>query len=365
MPAPFFRIEMLPARHGDCLWVEYGSDPGDVHRILIDGGPVSTFAAIDRRLDEVPVGSRVFDLVVLTHVDADHVEGLVRLFAERPLPFVVREVWFNGWRQMAPQHGLLGALQGEFLSALLVRRAPQAWRAAAEPWVVPDEGPLPAFELPGGMRLTLLSPTRETLADMARAWEPAVRKAGIAPGNLEAAWNALATKKQFLPKEGLLGASPDLDALLGEQFLEDSAPANGSSIAFLAEHGGKRALFLADAYPGVIASSLERLCGTLDVDRLAVDAVKVAHHGSKHNTSDALLQRLQSPAYLLSTNGEQFQHPDEECLARIVRLGEPERLYFNYRTEFTEPWLSEAAQQEHRYAATVREAEEPTLRVEL
>ena len=32
-----FTIEMLPAAHGDCLWIEYGSGQ-EVRRILIDGG---------------------------------------------------------------------------------------------------------------------------------------------------------------------------------------------------------------------------------------------------------------------------------------------------------------------------------------
>ena len=364
MPMSVFRIEMLPARHGDCLWIEYG-DEAEVHRILIDGGPVTTFASIAARLDQVPMGSRVFDLVVLSHVDADHVEGLVRLFAEKPLPFVVREVWFNGWRQMRPQHGLLGPVQGEFLSALLARRVPGAWQPDGAPWVVPDAGPLPAFDLPGGMTLTLLSPSTATLEEMAEAWAPVVTKAGILPGNLDAAWAALAKKKKFLPREGLLGASPDLDALLRAQFVEDDAPANGSSIAMLAECGGKRALLLADAFPGVVSGSLARLCAARGVDRLEVDAVKVSHHGSKFNTDEALLRQVRSPAYLISTNGEQFHHPDAECLARIVSLGGPERLYFNYRSAFTEPWLSEAAQAEHGYVATVREADQPLLRVEL
>src|ERR1041384_7477072 len=142
MSSPFFRIEMLPARHGDCLWVEYGKGT-DVHRILIDGGPVSTFEFIDKRLQQMPPGDKSFDLVVLSHVDADHIEGLVRLFAENPLPFTVDHVWFNGWRQMKKAHGLLGALQGEFLSALLVERVPQAWDGDAQPWVVPSKGSLP------------------------------------------------------------------------------------------------------------------------------------------------------------------------------------------------------------------------------
>jgi hypothetical protein len=360
----FFRIEMLPARHGDCLWIEYG-EAAEVHRILIDGGPVTTFAAIAARLEQVPMDRRVFDLVVLTHVDADHVEGLVRLFAGRPLPFVVRQVWFNGWRQMRPQHGLLGPVQGEFLSALLARRAPDAWPPDGPPWVVPDEGPLPAVDLPGGMTLTLLSPSPATLEEMAAAWAPVVTRAGIPPGNLDAAWAALARKTRFLPREGLLGVAPDLDALLRAQFVEDDAPANGSSIALLAECGDKRALLLADAFPGVVAGSLARLCAARGAERLEVDAVKVSHHGSRFNTDDALLRLVRSPAYLISTNGEQFHHPDAECLARIVARGEPERLYFNYRSEHTAPWLSEAAQAEHGYVARVREADEPLLRVEL
>jgi hypothetical protein len=34
-----FRITMLPALHGDCLWIEYGEE-GDTHHVLIDGGPL-------------------------------------------------------------------------------------------------------------------------------------------------------------------------------------------------------------------------------------------------------------------------------------------------------------------------------------
>ncbi len=33
---------MLPAGHGDCLWIEYG-DPGRPQRVLIDGGPLHSY----------------------------------------------------------------------------------------------------------------------------------------------------------------------------------------------------------------------------------------------------------------------------------------------------------------------------------
>jgi beta-lactamase superfamily II metal-dependent hydrolase len=361
---PFFRIEMLPARHGDCLWIEYGQ--GDTtQRVLIDGGPVSTFPFISKRLNVVPQGERHFELVVLTHVDADHVEGLVRLFAETPLPFDVDQVWFNGWGQMKQFHGTLGALQGEFLSTLLVRRAPAAWSVDAKPWVVEDSGPLPHWELPGGMKLTLLSPNRTKLQKMAKAWEKAVKKAGIEPGDLDAAWEKLGDKKQLIPKKGLLGGPPNIDALLKKQFMEDEAPPNGSSIAFLAEFKGKSALFLADAHPGVVTASLKRLCAERGTKPLKVDAVKISHHGSKANTDDALLKLIDSPQFLISTNGDQFKHPDKPCIARILKQAKPQWLYFNYRSAFTKPWLTAAAQAKYRYKAVARPDAEVSLTIAL
>jgi hypothetical protein len=303
----------------------------------------------------MPSDDRAFELVVLTHVDADHVEGLVRLFADSPLTFNVAEVWFNGWRQMKKSHGLLGAVQGEFLSALLVNRTPRAWKADAPPWVVTSKGVLPSYLLPGGMNLTLLSPTVNTLQKMAQAWEPVVKKAGIPPGDLAAAWKALAATKKFLPKKGLLGAAPDLDSLLEKQFLKDDAVPNGSSIAFLAEYGGKSALLLGDAHPEVVTSAIRRVCKDRGLQRLSVDVVKVAHHGSKHNTSKELLDVLESPSYLISTNGDQFKHPDKECLARIIEFGKPRQIYFNYDTKYTRPWLSKAAQTKYHYTAIVRD----------
>lgn len=361
---PQFRIEMLPAQHGDAIWIEYGQGP-DLSRILIDGGTVGTFKFIEKRIHQLPAGEKVFELIVLSHVDADHVEGLVRLFAENPLPFVVDQVWYNGWRQMSQAHGLLGALQGEFLSALLARRAPSAWNPDSKPWVVPDNGKLPAYSLPGGMRLTLLSPSTGKLQRMAKAWKSTMSKAGIAPGDLEAAWKALSQRKKFLPKQGLLGAERDLDDLLKSQFVKDQAVPNGSSIAFLAEYGTKSALFLADAHPEVVANSIKRLCEERGVDRLAVDAVKVSHHGSKGNTSTELLGLIRSPWYLISTNGDQFEHPDQECIARILRHGKPERLYFNYLSPFTRPWLTPSVQKQHGFTSVVRREPELSLAIEL
>ncbi len=364
MAKKFLRIEMLPARHGDCLWIEYG-EGSQSNRILIDGGPADTFPRLEQRIQQVPQGKRVFELVVLSHVDADHVEGLVRFFADKPPQMTARKVWFNGWRQMKRAHGLLGAVQGEFLSALLVKRARYAWDPDASPWVVPSEGELPTVILEGGLSLTLLSPDARKLDAMAKVWQKAVVKAGFNPGDLEAAWDKLAKQKKLLPKKGLLGVTSGLDSLLLSQFTQDQAKPNGSSIAFLAEYGDKSAVLLADAHPSVVTASLKRLCQQRGVERLKVGAVKVSHHGSKNNTSVALLKQLDSPRWLISTNGDQFEHPDEECIARILKYGTPKEMWFNYRSKFTSPWLADISQEKYGYRAIVRADHEASAVVSL
>jgi hypothetical protein len=98
---------------------------------------------------------------------------------------------------------------------------------------------------------------------------------------------------------------------------------------------------------------------------LSIDAVKVAHHGSKHNTSETLLKLIKSHTYLISTNGDQFEHPDKECIARIIRFGEPTNIYFNYCSAYTVPWVSEEAQNKNHYRAIVRSPDAVSLNVSL
>ena len=354
MSDTFMRVEMLPALHGDCLWVEYGT-ARRTRRVLVDGGPIGAWEALRGRIAALPPGDARIELIVVTHVDTDHVEGLVRLFAEpTPWPFAAREVWFNGWRHMEQGHGLLGGRQGEFFSALLAARLDErSWNRSFDGGavVVPDEGPLPVVELADGMQLTLLSPTPKKLARMRDAWRKDVRD--FDPGDLEAAWAALAAQKKYLPGKGLLGSTPELDRLLETQSRPDSAAANGSSIAFLAEFSGKRCLFLADAHPDALCESIGRLLAQRGERLLKVDAVKLSHHGSKGNTSDELMALIESPRFLISSNGAQFGHPDEEAIQRVIARSvvQPPTLYFNYRSEHTQAWAAPERQRELRYRA--------------
>lgn len=98
MPCRRLRLEMLPARQGDCLLVEW-SAPDRVLRMLVDAGPAPSYPLIAQRL--ALLAPPRIDVLVLTHVDADHVEGAILLTNDRDLDIEIGEVWYNGSRQLA------------------------------------------------------------------------------------------------------------------------------------------------------------------------------------------------------------------------------------------------------------------------
>ncbi len=95
-----FEIGMLPANHGDCLWIEYGSG-ADRYRILVDGGPGYAYDELKTRLLELEPSKRRFELLIVTHVDADHIGGILELLDDTALGVSFGDVWFNGWRHLA------------------------------------------------------------------------------------------------------------------------------------------------------------------------------------------------------------------------------------------------------------------------
>jgi hypothetical protein len=352
------KMEMLLAGHGDCLWIEYG-DSRATRRVLVDGGAIGTYKrALQPRLRALPEMDRCFELLVVTHIDADHITGVLELLEDKDTGFRAKDIWFNGYRHLPDENpSTLGPVQGERLTDLLVKPG-MTWngkfdRAAV---AVPDEGALPRFELEGGLVLTLLSPTLAKLAELKPAWEKEVRKAGLDPN--------VKRPEEVESPEGfaLLGGAPDVDALAQEPFAEDDAEANGSSIAVLAEFEGRRLLLTGDAHPGVLAAGIKRL---VENGKLAIDVCKLPHHGSKANVSRPLLDMLDCKRYLFSTNGAYFKHPDLQAVARVIKWGGPQpELSFNYRTKFNQAWDSKPLRQRYGYTTVFPASDEEHMSFE-
>lgn len=356
-----FEIHMLPAHHGDCLWVEYGPKTKPL-RMLIDCGTGATFPALKEKIEALPAGQRHFELFVVSHVDDDHIGGALALLdGLKGLGVTISDVWFNAYphlegKAIASGPDLLGAKQGEKLSGLIVDRS-LAWNRhfKGRAVVCEEDGDLPQVKLKGGMKLTLLSPYWTQLEKMKTAWIAECKKAGLLPGG--------AVEDSVI--DDTLGDETDVNTLANTPFKPDAAPANGSSIAFLAEYRETRALFGADAYAPVLARSLERL-GHSTEKRLPLHALKAPHHGSSHNFSRELMELVQASNLLISTNGDRFKHPDRAAIARMVKFNDPgATLCFNYATEFNSFWDKPSRQNKHQYQAVYPQEGEEGLLVKL
>lgn len=345
------RIEMLPALYGDCIWLSYGKSEKSLKHVLIDTGFEDCSKLLRQRmLDDEKLALELF---VMTHIDADHIEGSVFLLQDEAIatPKRIKEVWFNGWKHIEGfQKDALGAKQGEYFSALIKERKLKWNKAfAGKAVVVPPKGKLPVKKLAGGMKLTLLSPTADKLAKLRSYWLKDLKKV-LKPGDEKKALKLLDQDKKF--ELDALGASTNVPKLIAKKFSEDKAEANGSSIAFLAEYEGKRLLFTGDAHPSVLVGTIPRLLGKTK-QSLPLDVFKLAHHGSRANLSPALLHLLECDHVLVSSNGQKFQHPDPEAIARVIDGFPKVTVHFNYDSKFTKPWLNATTRKKFGYKTAV------------
>lgn len=284
---------------------------------------------------------------------------------------------------------------GERLAALIDA---DRWNRAflGGPVVVPPTGPLPRVELARGAVLTVLSPTGVQLRALRTLWNRESRQAGFAPGSLkkgdvklgrEAIESAEDLAEDVSPIDGrgspersdedeeATGRSedvdlPDLEALAEAPLREDRAVANGSSIALLAEVGGRSLLIGGDAHVRVLEHSIGRLLRERGQDRLHVDLFVVPHSGSRSSVSKELLALVACDRYLITTNGATFRHPHPEAVARIIVHGRTDiaagpTLIFNYRTPRNARWADSRLQARYRYRAIYPTEDQAGIRVKL
>jgi beta-lactamase superfamily II metal-dependent hydrolase len=181
------------------------------------------------------------------------------------------------------------------------------------------------------MKLIVLSPGEPQLANLRAEWKRVLQDAGLDPKNKNRWKKLLAAAARKGVKSSILG-EPSVKMLARSPFDPDTAPANGSTIALLAEFDGKSVLLSGDAYAPVLVDALARLRRARGIGKLKVDVFKLPHHGSSGNVNSQLLATLPFTRYIFSTSGAVFGHPDDEAVARVIgtATGSRKTLYFNY-----------------------------------
>lgn len=335
-----FRFRMLPAADGDCMLLSWG-DGGPLHHMVVDGGRASAYPFLHAELKTIADAGEKLDLYVLTHIDADHIEGALSYLKDGDRPIVPADVWYNGYQQMK-RTGRRSMKQGDDYAEALETLGWPLNRQFAEGVASTDTAPVDLQV--AGLKVTMLSPDTAHLKALGDKWET---------------WRAQqqAALKETKVREGMRGAKqnrnpiPDplvLEGLVADGETDTELP-NGSSIAFVAEWHGRRILMGGDAHPDALVSSLSLLA---EGGRYRIDVLKASHHGSAKNTSRRLIELIDCRRIAISTNGNLHGHPDPQSLARFIHFGAgPKQLYFNYETDRTRPWDEGAAQKKYGYLA--------------
>jgi beta-lactamase superfamily II metal-dependent hydrolase len=353
------QLTMFQSGKGDCLLL---ADSGDETRILVDGGMPDAYSA------HVAAGisalrnkkKKDIDLVYVSHIDQDHIGGVLRMLDDEvlwrvhehqikngnrkhkppkaPRPPAIRGIWHNGFRDQLPKNAepieetlaaMAPVLSGAELDSLreigqaqaaLTSSVGEAIRVSRR--IAPKQLNIPLNRQAKGklfMRrkgqkpitlgrftITILAPSAKQLEDLRVEWKE---------------WLDKATSRKFLTKlrkqsradEKAIGAA-DFEHLFAMIRLQAEAfgdpdsvtPPNLASLMLLVEEGSQSILLTGDGRWDHLVEGLKDT-GHLDDSGqpFKVDILKVPHHGSRNNVVDTdLLDRVIATHYVFCGDGK-------------------------------------------------------------
>jgi beta-lactamase superfamily II metal-dependent hydrolase len=279
-------IKIFSVGSADNILINYMGNDNHVHYIVLDCGDKNNSTLLAKELNKLAT----LDLLVITHIDNDHIGGLSKFLEDGGVvkKGFIKNCWFNALSKVkskANTEGLVGIKEGKLVRDTLAEKL-----GIELPFVTDLTQTLDLF----GAKLTIVSPDTECLNKMQDKWRT------VEP---------IGAKQSDYPKtiEQLLAQKPPSFQTSIE---------NQSSIAFLFEYYDFKMLFLADSHPSVVARSLHNL-GYSETNKLTIDYLKVSHHGSRLNTSEALLSLIDCRNFVFTADGK--SNPDKETLARIIQ----------------------------------------------
>jgi hypothetical protein len=371
-----FTLEVLKAREGDCLLLHWGSKSAP-NLAIIDGGPGNIYETILRpRLDAIAANrglqQLVAELVMVSHADSDHVNGIKKLFddlvssiGQGSPPIRAERLWHNIFDDIignelnahykkftasfeasstgAPKPDTVDKLTKAFEQRNPGMNAANARHAA---WDV-------SLLLAGHKEARQLRDAHKALSDvgMTRGLNNPFANTLI---TAEMTPKALAFKNLSIRIVGPLKAEIDAlqkeyDKFLSDKDLDtgeaalaayaDESAKNLSSIVCIIESGkgkAKRSMLLTgDARGDKILEGLRKIKRLKSTPGASVhfDLFKVPHHGSDHNAEPDFFNSITADHYVLSGDGK-HGNPERETIRWIVDArGKDARytLHFTYK----------------------------------
>lgn len=311
---------MLAAYNGDSILVKTFTADFNEFVILIDGGTGPTFNfSLRKELEDI---TRI-DLLVLTHNDSDHIGGLIAFFKSSKIENIdISNIWVNTPNLIEVNDGeQISYRQSATLESLIKKKKPDS---IINNYIHSCNNQYNFSEI----KLDILSPSKVILDELYANWPHNDDKNGqmsVISGTMD-----ITNYNKSLRELSLEAFSPN-SSIAGDMI-------NASSISFILHCPDIKILFLADSRAEVV---YEYLSSDYSPNKkLVVDYLKVSHHGSKNNTSCALLDLIDCDNFIISTNGgiSTHRHPSRETIARIIYHNARDQtvkrnLYINYSIE--------------------------------
>lgn len=300
-------IRWLSVGCGDGIHIRYYGSDGLYHNLFIDGGVESGEIYTNglRKEIELLIAAREqIDLWIITHVDDDHIGGVLRFIKDEALRAQLDLSQTAFWYNYSPYDYETGlkttqqksVRQGNQLRDFLNKESKLNQSVSSASGTIDLHG----------CKLTILTPDKDQLNRLYARWKKEEIK--------------IRQKKRVSKKI----AKPNDYHLKLEEFdlinlTEDDSEFNNSSIAILLEFADTKVLLLADSQPSKVYEALSAMGYTVE-NKLKIKMMQLAHHGSKFNTKDELLQIIECTNFVISADGmNKHNLPNKELLARVKK----------------------------------------------
>lgn len=366
------RLDVFQAGKGDCLLLT----AKDGTRVLVDGGMRADYRRhVAPALARLRKDNHALDLVYVSHIDRDHISGVLQLMddliawrvfdyqrgpgnngdypePEVPRPPEIADLWHNAFaelvsanrgdveRTLAARASLLATADDREARAHAVEQAELATsiaegielsrRASPEQLGIPVNrqfGKKLALVRKGGapiqvgaLAITVIGPFARDLRRLRKEWNDWLRESRAQHERLRERMERDARRLSANDFDRLRGALVLAAGELGDR-TKVTTP-NLASLMLLVREGNRTVLLTGDGHADDIVAGLENAGEVDDEGRLHVDLLKVQHHGSEHNLTPEFAERITADRYLFNANGE-HGNPDARIVQTIIdaRLG--------------------------------------------
>lgn len=344
------KLTIFQSDKGDCLLLTSGGSKPV--RMLIDGGMKASFQKhVAPALSKLPK----LDLVYLSHIDDDHIAGVLQLMDDTvawrvygyqksignghfrkptvPKPPRIEALWHNSFAEQIPTNtgeieDMLAA-SAESMLAVNGASACEAYhssvgiissvnqavqlrrRASAEQLGIPVNQPaggrLMMVETAqnviklGPLKIWVIGPLRAELKRLRDQWNDWLDKNKKRLDAIRAKANEDRRNMGLSEFDRLLQPMLEQAKQLGDRS-KVTVP-NLASLTLFVEENGKRVLLTGDGHADDILKGLDKR-GLLRSDgSIHVDVLKVQHHGSEHNIEGDFCKRVTADHYVFCGNG--------------------------------------------------------------